>query len=283
MYGQPSVAFFVRAVVVQNHVQFQPGRGLRYHLVHKLQELLAPFELGEGRLDVSRRYLQSRKEVERPMALIGASVGSHDFAVVGFHVARLALQGLDAGLFIDTNHQRLFRRVEIQPYDVRRFGDKLLVGAHTPRALTLQTDAFPAQYPPNRMHRPFHGTGHRRPVPTRLARRGRLLQQRQNPIPKGFVVPPLGSRSWRIAQTPQPLADKSLAPLDHGIGTRVALAGDLLDPLAAQTAQNDPRSFDHLFRFGPARGQPLQLSPILRTTTDCGRSSRHAPSYIIYR
>src|SRR5262249_61638567 len=111
--------------------------------------------------------------------------------------------------------------------------------------------------PPTRMHRPSTGRGHRRPVPTRLARRGRLLQQRQNPIPKGFVVPPLGSRSWRIAQTPQPLADKSLAPLDHGIGTRVALAGALLHPPGPPAAPNHPRSLAPLFRFGRGRRPAL--------------------------
>jgi hypothetical protein len=105
MCGQPSVTFFVRAVVVQDHVQFHFGGGLGYHLVHKLQELFPSFQLREGGAYFSRRHLQSRKQVERPVPFVGAAVSPHDFALGGFHIAGLALQGLDAGLFIDTNHQ----------------------------------------------------------------------------------------------------------------------------------------------------------------------------------
>jgi hypothetical protein len=57
-------------------------------------------------------------------------------------------------------------------------------------------------------------------------------------------------------QTPPPGADKSLAPFDHRIGPGVTLAGDLLYPLATQTAQDNSSSFDYLFRFGPARADP---------------------------
>ena len=40
MLRQPSVAFLVRAVVVQNHVPFHFRGGLDHDLVHKLQILL---------------------------------------------------------------------------------------------------------------------------------------------------------------------------------------------------------------------------------------------------
>src|SRR5215831_7409647 len=160
---------------------------------------------------------------------------------------------------------------------------KLRVGADAPGALTLETDAFVAQHAPNRMHRPSHGTGHRGPVPGRLAGRGRLLQQRQDSLPKGVVVPPLGSRSRHVAQPLQTLADKALPPFDYGVGASVTLAGNLPDPFAGETAHDNPGTFYHLFGFGPTPGEALQFSPVVRTTTDCGRSPSHAPRYIIYR
>jgi hypothetical protein len=38
-----------------------------------------------------------------------------------------------------------------------------------------------------------------------------------------------------------------------------------------------------LFGLGPTASQPLQLLPVFRTTSNCGRISCHAPKYTIYR
>src|ERR1019366_8106661 len=78
MLGQPGVALLMRAVIVQDHVQFLLGQSLLYNLVHKLQKLFPPFALGEGRPDFSGRDPQGGKQVERPMALVGALVSAHD-------------------------------------------------------------------------------------------------------------------------------------------------------------------------------------------------------------
>src|ERR1700758_146117 len=61
----------------------------------------------------------------------------------------------------------------------------------------------------------------------------------------------------RVAQPLQSLTDKSLPPLDDGVGASVTWAGDLADPPASQAAYNHPCPFHHLFRFRPARGQAL--------------------------
>ena len=57
MSQQPCVAFFVRAVVIQNHVQLLVGGTLRHHLIHELQELLAPLTFGNSRMNPSCAHL----------------------------------------------------------------------------------------------------------------------------------------------------------------------------------------------------------------------------------
>jgi len=130
--GQPVIAFFVRAVVVQNHVQFLVGGSLSHDLIHELQEFLAPLQLRDGSLNLSGGHLQRREEIERAVALVGAFQTANDLAIVGFHIAGLPLQRLNTGLFINRDHQRFFRGIQIQPHNVSRFGGKLFVGAYTP-------------------------------------------------------------------------------------------------------------------------------------------------------
>ena len=86
MPRQPIVALFMGAVVVHDHVQFLIGRGFRHDLIHKLKELLAPLELGDGRLDLSSSDLQGGKQIERAVAFIGAFETPHDFAIVRFDI-----------------------------------------------------------------------------------------------------------------------------------------------------------------------------------------------------
>ena len=115
------------------------------------------------------------------------------------------------------------RGVEVQPYDIGRFGGKLFVGADAPRALPLQADPFLAQHPPHRMHRTVEGGRHCRAVPGRLTRRRRLFQQGQHPVAKVLAINRLGARPRRIAQPGQTALSKTLPPLDDGVGASVAL------------------------------------------------------------
>src|SRR5215469_10592310 len=283
MLGQPDVTFFVRAVVVQDHVQLLRRPGFGDHLIHKLQKLLPPFELAEGRLHLSGRHLQGRKEVPGTVALISALVSAHDLTTVGLHIAGLALQGLDAGFFIDTNHQRLFWRVEIQSHNIGGFGSEFLVGADAPGALPLQANPLLAENSPHGMHRALERRRHRRTVPVRLSRGRRLFQQSQHPLAKVLAINPPSPRSFRIVQPGQAPLHKTLPPLDHGVRASVASASDLFHPLTCQTAQDDPGSFHRLPRLSAAPSQPFQFSVVLGTTTNCGRIPGHARHNTIYR
>src|SRR5262249_21755715 len=153
----------------------------------------------------------------------------------------------------------------------------------TPRALPLQTDAFMAQHAPHRMHRAIERGGYRRTIPAGLARRRSAFQERQNSIAEIRAINRFGSGSRRIAQARESPLGEALTPFDHGVWTSVTDTGNFLNAFSSQTAQDNLSSFDHLFRFGPTASQPLQLLPVFRTTSNCGRISCHASYYTIYR
>ncbi len=56
-------------------------------------------------------------------------------------------------------------------------------------------------------------------------------------------------------------------------------AGNLLNSFASQTAQDNLRSLDLLFRFGSTFGQAFQLLPVFRTTSKGGCISSHEWHY----
>ena len=69
IFSQPVLVAFVRAVVVQNHVQFLVRRGLGDDMSHKGQEVPTGFGGGGRTMHVSSGDLQRRKQVERAMTL----------------------------------------------------------------------------------------------------------------------------------------------------------------------------------------------------------------------
>src|SRR5258706_82119 len=213
----------------------------------ELQELLAPLELRNGGRDFSGGYLQRGEEVECAVAFLSALQAANNPAVVRFNIAGPSLQGLNTGFLVNRDHQRLLGWIKIQPHDVRGFGGKLLVGAHTPGALPLQADSLMSQNPPHCMHRSLQRGGDSRTVPARLARRRRLLQKSQHPVAELRAINRFGPGSRRIAQARQAVLDETAAPLDHPIGTGLISAGHLFFSLTSHTNPGQPRSVHSLF------------------------------------
>ena len=93
---------------------------------------------------------QGGEEVDRAMPLVGALEPLNDLAAAGLNIAGRPFQGLDRRLFVDAEHQRMLRRVQVQADNIGRFRGKLRVGTDAPRATPAQLNAFFAQHPPNR-------------------------------------------------------------------------------------------------------------------------------------
>src|ERR1017187_5102941 len=110
----------MRAIVVEDHMQLLLGWRFGDHLIHKLKELRSSLQLRDGSFDLAGCYFQRRKKIKRSVALVGAFETTDDLAIVGFHIAGLSLQSLDAGLLIDRDHQRFLRGIEIQTDNISR-------------------------------------------------------------------------------------------------------------------------------------------------------------------
>src|ERR1700720_1235253 len=258
-------------------------RGFCDHLIHKLQELLSSLQLRDGGFDLASRYFQCCEKIKRSVTLIGAFETANDFAIVGFNVAGLSLQSLDAGLLIDRDHQGFLRGIEIQTHNVSRLDGELFVCADAPRTLPLQADSLMAKHSPDGMHRALERGRYRRTIPAGLACRRRLFQEREHLVAELRAVKRFGSRPRCVHQSGQPALCEALPPFNDGIRAGVTGVGHFLNSLASQTAQDNLSSFDHLFRFGPTSGQPLQLLPVLGTTSNGRGISCHGWHHTIYR
>src|SRR5205809_8031180 len=85
-------------------------------------------------------YIQRRKQRRGAMSLVvmGASLGDTRRQ----RQQRLrAIQRLDLALLIDTQHHRFGGRIEIEPHDVTRLGNKLRIARELERLLAMRLQA----------------------------------------------------------------------------------------------------------------------------------------------
>src|SRR5882762_6841674 len=94
-------------------------------------------------------HLQGRKERGRAMALVFVCKASERSTVGQANPALRPLQRLNAGLLIDTEHQRVLGRVQIEPNHISRFAAELRIGAYTPALPASQTQMVLSHYPPD--------------------------------------------------------------------------------------------------------------------------------------
>ena len=79
--SQPVVVLLVRAVVVQDHMDFFVHRALQHHAVEESAKIF-PLLLRRGLcIDMPAGHFQGRKEVQSTMAFVGALQGPHQGSV----------------------------------------------------------------------------------------------------------------------------------------------------------------------------------------------------------
>src|SRR6202043_1009815 len=111
-------------------------------------------------------HFQSGEEVYRTMPLIGALETLDDLTAAGLNITGRPFQGLDRRLFVDAEHQRILRRVQVQADNIRRFRGKLRVGTDAPRAMPAQLNAAFAHNPQTGGAEKTNPAGKCPPIPT---------------------------------------------------------------------------------------------------------------------
>src|SRR5215472_16718536 len=114
---------FVRAVVVEDQMQFELGRHHGVDGLKKAAKLKLPMTAMEFADHRARLIVERRKQIGGSVAQV---VGSAPLSLARTHRQHrlAAVESLDLGLFINAEHHRPFGRVEIEPYDVAQLLDE---------------------------------------------------------------------------------------------------------------------------------------------------------------
>ena len=131
-------------------------------------------------------------------------------------VSLSTLQSLNRRLLLHTQHHGLIGRGEINPHQIDGLGRKLRVSRDTPTVPPLQADAVTGQHSPDLAgrHAP-QSLGQQTAAPAGVTRKGRLIQQVQDPAFYPHAVTPEGAGPRPILQAHQPLDQETSTPLAH--------------------------------------------------------------------
>jgi hypothetical protein len=190
--------------------------------------------------------------------------------MVWLRQARLStIQGLDLAFLVHAQHQRVFRRIQIQAHDVfQLFRERRIVADLE----TLDPVRFQAVTVPDPTHAGLadaHRSGHTARAP--VGGVGRLLPSRQVHHTPHKTSRDLGRTTGpgRIAfQAGQAQGQEPATPARYFLGRDPQGGRDLLVLPAFGGQQHDPSTFHHACRKRPAASPLLQGGVLVRTQGD---------------
>ena len=166
-------------------------------------------------------------------------------------------------LFIDAKHDRLLRRIEIEPHDVSEFGDEVRVFRQLEARDPMRLQAVLMPDIANRLFADPLGARHRARAPVRLRRRGRR-QGRIHDVGDLLGGDPFSpTRPRRIFQhTAHACLDVALLPVVHMISAEAEPASNLGRPTAIGQPQQQLRTNRDLLRGVAVGSHVRQLRAI---------------------
>ena len=267
----------VGAVVVQDDMHRLGGGHIRsqaVQAVQAVQKLLLPMPRAHLARHLARLHIQSRQEGGGAVADVVVGLGGWLSRPQG-QPGLGAGQGLDLGLFVDGQHQRMVGGSHVEADHVPGLARKMGIGRHLELAATMGRQTMAA---PDLMHRagaqvylPGHGP-HR---PVRGPRRRGTLRLGQHCLYLGLRRGGLAGRPRLVMeQTLHPFLHVPLLPPPHsGLGcARLGLDGTRAQPRVG--GQDDLAAPNVLLRSLRCRHQRLQLVALLRRHSK-GNASAH--------
>jgi len=103
-----------------------------HDLVHEIQEFSPPPSVVMARKDLSGSDVEGREQRGGAVPLVAVATSVQCLAIGEAEPPLRALQGLDRGLLIHAQNQRILRRIQIQPHDIGCFGTEFRIRADTP-------------------------------------------------------------------------------------------------------------------------------------------------------
>src|SRR6201984_859208 len=279
--GKPSFVLLMGAVVVEDDVDLAVGRLVCNDLGDEGLEVDALFGLCGLAADDPGGDFQGGEEVDRAMPLVGALEALNDLTATGLNIAGRPLQGLDRRLFVNAEHQRMLRGVQVQADNIGRFRSKLRVGTDAPRAMPAQLNAFFAQHPPNRAARNAERRGQGPAIPPGQPWRRRQPQLPQNAQAQRRTVSRFLAWPRLIAQSGHTPCRKPLAPQTDRVWPHPKLARDLVIPLPIQAREDDLGALDQAGFRATATGKVHQFRSLLSRTRQRHRDPGYATPQLV--
>src|SRR5215210_2986991 len=160
---------FVRAVVIQDEVEFQFGRKLGIDGAQKFEELLMAVARQALSDHFAIQHIERRKQGRGAVADIVMGVRAAT-PLLERQTGLGAVERLDLALFIDTKHDRLIGRIEVDPHYICELLDKAFVARklESPLLMRLETVQVPDSL--HGFETDSFSLGHRATTPMSLAR-----------------------------------------------------------------------------------------------------------------
>ena len=235
---------------------------------------------GVGCVHRACQHIERTEERRCSMAFVFMTDATDSGSVGESQVPLRTLQRLNRWLLIHRDNHSVFRRIEIERYDIGGLADKLRVRADAPASGPLQLDLVLTQHAP---HFVFGHVAkylsHQPSVPARVTLRRRLIERFQDPL-GGIAILWLCTGPRGILQADKTQKRESQTPLADRARPLAELARDRRRTQPRSRRKNDSGSTRIALFYRRTLQPTLQRRAILRGKMDFSGLS-HAAHYII--
>src|SRR5215207_656491 len=239
---EPALILLVGVEIVEDDVELAAREGSN-DAVHEAEELDTAAALGMRRDDPSGGDFERCEQGRGAVPLVVMAVATQSASVRQLQIALRPLQGLDRRLLIDTENDRLGRRIDVKAHHVGSLGGERRVIALAPGFAPRKVDLVLAQEAPDVLNiNVAQGLGQQRTVPAAIALRRRLIQKRQDAFVRGFAVDRLLAPVRQVLQSAKAMIGKAPAPVADNPGLNPHFLGDRTRAAALSRKQHYPRT-----------------------------------------
>src|SRR5882724_5407634 len=231
--------------------------------VHEAEELDTPTPLGMRRDDPAGGDFERCEQGRGPVPPVVVALPGQGASIRQLQVALRPLQGLDRGLFVDTENDRLGRRIDIKPDHIGSFRREGRVVALAPGLAGGKVDIVLAQEAPDILNiNVAQCLGQQWTRPAGIARRRWFIQKRQYPLVRRLAVDRLLAPTRTVLQPTKAVLGKAPPPVADNTRLNADFLGDRARATPIRRQQDYPRPLHVALRVLGAR---QRASSTLRT------------------
>src|SRR4029077_4627623 len=223
---EPALVLLMRVEIVEDDVKLVIREGVN-KAIHEAEELNAAAALGMRRDDPAGGDVKRCEQRRGAVPLVVMALASQGAPVRQLQITLRPLQGLDRGLFVDTENNRLGRWIDIEADHIGGFRHELGVIALAPGFAGDKVDIVLAQEAPDILNvNVAQCLCQQRTRPPSVAPRRRFIQKRQNALIRGLAIDRLLARPRTVLQSPKAVVGKAPPPVADNSRLNAPFLGD---------------------------------------------------------